>query len=427
MRHKSNLSNERGLSLIEATIILITLMVLASVMAPTVMSYVDDARVVKVKEDCEAIGVSLARMIVDTGACVRLDGRFPCTIDNRVNLLFSEGHAIRVRGEGAELFSYSLDYSTSVIRQVASYSFSDYVHRGMASDVHWNIATHLGGATAFTSKIRSGADLRLMANTYASDLQVLLTRAGVDSPESVINALAKIAVTDSRPRLCDDVELLDNNATRCVMGPGLKMLWMVYRPQTGMNNRTADLLYNVQWSGENLDAFIFRVKTLKSAYTFIIPEICGNLSLVSIADRQIHSDIEQRVEKYVVTRQTTIGWASAYGVDETVDMLEHHLVEDRPSGRILNAYPYQDMAHVGYGPSMGMGWRGAYLSAVGPDPWGNHYMVNSIFLGNPSVRWPYNTVCLSAGPDGIVDTPFAAVGTKKLGDDFTYVISGRPY
>ena len=427
MRRKSNLGNERGLSLIEATIILITLMVLASVMAPTVMSYVDDARVVKVKEDCEAIGVSLARIVVDTGACVRLDGRLPCTIDNRVNLLLGEGHAIRVRGEGAELFSYSSDYSTSVIRQVASYSFSDYVRRDMASEVHWNIATHLGGATAFTTEIRSSADLRLMANTYASDLRALLIRAGVDSPESVVDAIAKITVTDDRPKLCGDVEPLETGATRCIMNPGLKMLWMAYRPQTGINNRSADLLYNVKWSGEELNAFMFRVKTLNSVYTFIIPEVCGNLSLVSIADRQIRGDTEQRVEGYIATQQTTIGWASTYGVDETVDMLEHHLVEDRPSGRILNAYPYQDMAHAGYGLSMGMGWRGAYLSAIGPDPWGNHYMVNSVFLNNPGLRRPYNTVCLSAGADGIVDTPFAAVGTKRLGDDFTYVISGRPY
>jgi type II secretory pathway pseudopilin PulG len=72
------------------------------------------------------------------------------------------------------------------------------------------------------------------------------------------------------------------------------------------------------------------------------------------------------------------------------------------------------------------GWNGPYLSAeVKGDPWGQRYMINSQFLdagdsaadadGNPR-----NAVfVLSAGADGVIDTPFAQplVDARAFGDD----------
>ena len=81
------LRNRTGLSLVEVTIILLVLMLLTGVLAPSIIDFVRDAQWVKVKEDCEAIGVSVARMMRDVPPCFRLVGTEPCTVANRVDLL----------------------------------------------------------------------------------------------------------------------------------------------------------------------------------------------------------------------------------------------------------------------------------------------------------------------------------------------------
>jgi hypothetical protein len=425
MRSHKTWKDVRGLSLIEVTIILLTLMVLSGVMAPMIMEFVVDARMVRVKEDCEAIGLSLARMLVDTGSCARLNGRLPCTDYNRVNLLVSEGNAIRVRGLGAETFNYASYLYEANFMRTTSRSVVDYTLRGLPHNINWINATHLGGATAFTSVIRTDADLRLTARLHTSDYRELLKKASIEYPESIISIISSAKQIEYKLQSCADINPPYSGVVKCTMNPGLRMLWMAYRPRTATNDRSVDLLRNIQWSGETLNAFMFKAETPKALYTFIVPEACGNLALLSVADRNVQTVYDLQMDKQIVAGTATIGWASIYGTDYTVDRLEYHLVENLPSGRIDNAYLYPDMFRLSYDNSMGMGWRGAYLSAVGPDPWGNRYLVNSIFFFSEIVRWPFNTICISAGPDGIIDTPFAAAGTKRIGDDFTYVISGR--
>ena len=60
-------NSERGMSLVEATIILMVLAILTSVLAPSIGDYVNDARQTKVREDLEALGTSVARLVRDTG------------------------------------------------------------------------------------------------------------------------------------------------------------------------------------------------------------------------------------------------------------------------------------------------------------------------------------------------------------------------
>ncbi len=76
------------------------------------------------------------------------------------------------------------------------------------------------------------------------------------------------------------------------------------------------------------------------------------------------------------------------------------------------------------GPSAALGWNGPYLSSpVGADPWNNRYMVN-VGAADPS-REPQATGgdnavwVISAGPNGIIETPFVQPGTsaKLSGDD----------
>jgi type II secretory pathway pseudopilin PulG len=84
---------QTGMSLVEATIILLVLMLLTAVLAPSIFDYVYDAQMVKVKEDCEAIGVSVARLARDVGPCLKRvgTGDRACTMADRADLLYSDG------------------------------------------------------------------------------------------------------------------------------------------------------------------------------------------------------------------------------------------------------------------------------------------------------------------------------------------------
>jgi len=67
------LRKQEGLSLIEVTIMLLVLMLLTSVLAPSIFDFVNDAQWVKVKEDCEALAISVARLHKDVGAKLYTD------------------------------------------------------------------------------------------------------------------------------------------------------------------------------------------------------------------------------------------------------------------------------------------------------------------------------------------------------------------
>ena len=81
---------QQGLSLIEVTIMLLVLMLLTSVLAPSIFDFVNDAQWVKVKEDCEAIAISVARLHRDVGANLYTAGGsvYPT---NKLDLMISDG------------------------------------------------------------------------------------------------------------------------------------------------------------------------------------------------------------------------------------------------------------------------------------------------------------------------------------------------
>ena len=61
-------------------------------------------------------------------------------------------------------------------------------------------------------------------------------------------------------------------------------------------------------------------------------------------------------------------------------------------------------------------WKGPYLNGLPCDPWGNAYLVNVQGFYNQSER----AMILSAGPDGVVDTPARAA--SPAGDDLMMLI-----
>jgi type II secretory pathway pseudopilin PulG len=104
------------------------------------------------------------------------------------------------------------------------------------------------------------------------------------------------------------------------------------------------------------------------------------------------------------------GWTAAEGTKSVGD-LNDHLMVNTPG------YPTrQPGPHYVAG-----GWRGAYLSELTADPWGHRYAINVRAMSGAGQA---DTMVLSAGPNGIVETAFDADGLNPGGDDIVAVISG---
>lgn len=76
---------------------------------------------------------------------------------------------------------------------------------------------------------------------------------------------------------------------------------------------------------------------------------------------------------------------------------------------------------VGYpvGGGAARRWRGPYVMGLSADPWGLRYGMNIGFLNN---REGYVTLVLSAGPNGLVETPFQMTGGRPYGDDIVGLV-----
>lgn len=104
-----------------------------------------------------------------------------------------------------------------------------------------------------------------------------------------------------------------------------------------------------------------------------------------------------------------------------VDKLGNHLIANTPMGDAGNRWRTpSDMAQ---GFNSLFAWRGPYMNdQISPDPWGNRYGVNVFALYSPPEVGPLDrfssaVVCLSAGPDGNIDTDFNQPYGWTTGDD----------
>jgi type II secretory pathway pseudopilin PulG len=91
--------SEKGVSLIEASIVLSVFAILTAMLAPSIGGYISDAQHAAAKKDLEGIGAALTRMLTDTGeAWILRDGNGAAATSppshaagNRVDLLVSSG------------------------------------------------------------------------------------------------------------------------------------------------------------------------------------------------------------------------------------------------------------------------------------------------------------------------------------------------
>lgn len=95
-----NWNAERGMSLVEATIILMVLATLTAVISPSMGDYLEDARQMKAKEDVESLGIAIKRLLRDTGfkGLKSTDGTAALTLNNRADVLASDGVAPTIAG-----------------------------------------------------------------------------------------------------------------------------------------------------------------------------------------------------------------------------------------------------------------------------------------------------------------------------------------
>jgi Tfp pilus assembly protein PilE len=107
---------ERGMSLVEATIILLILATLTAVLAPSMGDYLEDARQTKAKEDVEALGIGIKRLLRDTGlkGLALTSGTAALTLNNRSDLLTSDGSASTL-GASATNFGANSNMTTATI------------------------------------------------------------------------------------------------------------------------------------------------------------------------------------------------------------------------------------------------------------------------------------------------------------------------
>jgi len=96
-----------------------------------------------------------------------------------------------------------------------------------------------------------------------------------------------------------------------------------------------------------------------------------------------------------------------------VDFLERHLVTNTPGG--AGAY-----TTAGANP-----WRGSYINGpIDPDPWGNRYAVNVLYLRTAPTS--NDVFVVSTGPDEEIDTAFTVNGVVPGDDDIISVIRRDP-
>ena len=114
MTMRSITRSERGMTLIEASIILSVVAILTAVMAPSVNGYIEQARQARTREDVQAIAEAIQAFISDTGEHMFLqngsdggtygDQEPPSRADaQRVDLLVGDGDTPAL-GSGSESF-----------------------------------------------------------------------------------------------------------------------------------------------------------------------------------------------------------------------------------------------------------------------------------------------------------------------------------
>ena len=130
----------------------------------------------------------------------------------------------------------------------------------IAQDGTEHQVTRLGGSTRFSQPLRTVDDLRAMFQANRSQIRSVMSMAGYG---------------DVSAQLADGFTV--SEVTYMPISPGSRFLFMALK-----RGGAPAVLRNVRWAGrDSFDAFQFKVTVGGYVYTFIVPKVCGNFSLVS--------------------------------------------------------------------------------------------------------------------------------------------------
>jgi hypothetical protein len=152
-------------------------------------------------------------------------------------------------------------------------------------------AHRLGGSTSFYAPpLTTAASVKQMAAArgMAADVRKVLADSGIPQTSDAVMALLSSATSSVKGGLCTDAKPDDGVLVECDVQPGATLEWMAYRPRINQGDRTPRYLERVRWAGSSsFNAFLFRVTNKGRIYTFVLPKVCGNLSLMSVSEMRM--------------------------------------------------------------------------------------------------------------------------------------------
>ena len=149
-------------------------------------------------------------------------------------------------------------------------------------------ATRLGGPLAFyTPPLKSVASLKQLVakKGMADDIRWVLRESGIPETSDAVLATLSGATTSVKGGFCDEATPADGVIVECEFRPGSTLLWMALRPHANKGDRKPGRLEGVRWAGPKpFKALLFRVTNDYKVYTFILPMVCSNMSLMSVVE-----------------------------------------------------------------------------------------------------------------------------------------------
>jgi hypothetical protein len=148
-------------------------------------------------------------------------------------------------------------------------------------DIH-----RLGGSTAlFKAPLTNVASLKRMASDpkAAANIRTVLGQVGLSNLADSVVATLVAADTAWKGAACSDATPADGTIVECNVAPGQTLQWMAYRPTGGAE---LGLLRRIRWAGPApFQAYLFRVTEDNRTYTFVVPKVCSNLSLMDMSEK----------------------------------------------------------------------------------------------------------------------------------------------
>lgn len=145
----------------------------------------------------------------------------------------------------------------------------------------------LGGSTAFyRTPLTNVASLKRMSDDprVVANIRTVLDQGGVGSLADRVVAAFTGATASVVGGRCADATPAEGVIVECDVQPGQTLQWMAHRPR----GTAPALLQNIRWAGARpFRAYLFRVTEGDRTYTFVVPKVCGNVSLLSMEEKRV--------------------------------------------------------------------------------------------------------------------------------------------